>query len=59
MREQTLDRLAHDEGSDTEDVVHKRRQLNERRKRLRDLYELGDLDRSEYVSKEPSQDGEV
>jgi DNA invertase Pin-like site-specific DNA recombinase len=59
MREEILDRLAHSEDTDTEDIGRKRRQLNERRKRLRDLYELGDLDRSEYVSKRDALDAEL
>jgi hypothetical protein len=59
MREQILDRLSNDEDSETEDVARKRRQLNERRKRLRDLYELGDLDRSEYISKRDALDAEL
>jgi hypothetical protein len=59
MREEILDRLAHDENTDTEDIGRKRRQLTECRKRLRDLYELGDLDRSEYVSKRDSLDAEL
>jgi site-specific DNA recombinase len=59
MREEILDRLAHSEDTDTEDIGRKRRQLTERRKRLRDLYELGDLDRSEYVSKRDALDAEL
>jgi site-specific DNA recombinase len=59
MREEILDRLAHGEDTDTGDIARKRRQLNERRKRLRDLYELGDLDRSEYVSKRDALDAEL
>jgi hypothetical protein len=42
-----------------EEGARKRRQLNERRKRLRDLYELGDLDRTEYVSKRDTLDAEL
>jgi hypothetical protein len=59
MSDEILDRLAHGEDSDSEDVARKRRQLNERRKRLRDLYELGDVDRSEYVSKRDALDAEL
>ena len=59
MSEEILDRLAHDEDTDTGDIGRKRRQLTERRKRLRDLYELGDLDRSEYVSKRDALDAEL
>jgi hypothetical protein len=59
MRDEILHRLAHGEDTDTEDIGRKRRQLTERRKRLRDLYELGDLDRSEYVSKRDALDAEL
>jgi DNA invertase Pin-like site-specific DNA recombinase len=59
MRDEILHRLANDQDSDTEDVARKRRQLNGRRKRLRDLYELGDLDRAEYMSKRDTLDAEL
>jgi site-specific DNA recombinase len=59
MRDEILDRLARDEHTDTEEVTRKRRQLNDRRKRLRDLYELGDLDRPEYISKRDALDSEL
>jgi hypothetical protein len=57
--DEILDRLANGEDGDTADVARKRRQLNERRKRLRDLYELDNLDRSEYVSKRDAVDAEL
>jgi hypothetical protein len=59
MRDQILHRLANGEDSDTEDVARKRRQLNERRKRLRDLYELGDLERADYISKRDALDADL
>jgi site-specific DNA recombinase len=59
MRDEILHRLASGEDSDTEDITRKRRQLNERRKRLRDLYELGDIDRANYISKRDALDTEL
>ena len=58
MRDEILDRLASDDNDD-EDTTRRKRQLNERRKRLRDLYELGDLDRPDYVSKRDALDAEL
>jgi hypothetical protein len=59
MRDEILHRLANDEHADTEDVGRKRRQLTERRQRLRDLNEFGDLDKAEYAAKRESIDAEL
>lgn len=59
MRDEILDRLASDKHTDTEEVARKRRQLNERRQRLRDLYEFGDLGRAEYAAKSEAIDAEL
>jgi site-specific DNA recombinase len=58
MRDEILHRLASEEPGD-EDTTRRQRQLKDRRKRLRDLYELGDLDKATYVSKRDAIDTEL
>jgi hypothetical protein len=55
VRDEVLARLA-DEDTDT---ARRRKQLTDRRKRLRDLYEMGDLSRAEYASKRDAIDAEL
>jgi site-specific DNA recombinase len=59
IRDEILSRLAADEQWDDEDTTRRRRQLKDRRQRLRDLYELGDLDKGEYTSKRDAIDAEL
>ena len=58
MRDEILHRLASQEPGD-EDTTRRQRQLKDRRRRLRDLYELGDLDKTTYVSKRDTIDAEL
>lgn len=59
IKDEILRRLASGEMSDDEDTARRRRQLKDRRTRLRDLYELGDLERGEYVAKREAIDAEL
>jgi hypothetical protein len=59
FRDEILRRLASGKTRDDEDTARRRRQLRERRTRLRDLYELGDLERGEYVAKREAIDAEL
>jgi hypothetical protein len=54
-----LRRLVADEQTDDEETARRRRLLKDRRQRLRDLYELGDLAKAEYVSKRDAIDAEL
>ncbi len=59
IRDEILRRLAEGDETGDEETRRRRRQLNERRKRLRDLFEMGDLDKAEYVSKRDAIDTEL
>jgi site-specific DNA recombinase len=59
IRDEILHRLANGEHNDTEETARQRRQLNQRRQRLRDLYELGDLPKPDYVAKRNAIDTEL
>jgi hypothetical protein len=58
MRDEILHRLASEEPGD-EDTTRRQRQLTDRRRRLRDLFEMGDLDKAAYVSKRDAIDAEL
>jgi len=49
LRQEILRRLAAGPGAETKETARRRATLEERLRRLRDLYELGDLDRNEYL----------
>jgi site-specific DNA recombinase len=51
LRDEILRRLAAGNDTETKSTARKRTALEERLRRLRDLYELGDLDRSEYLAR--------
>ena len=51
LREEILHRLAAGNGPETKQMTRKRAALEERLRRLRDLYELGDLDRADYLAR--------
>ena len=50
MRDEIMARLIVNEPADA-DTTRQRRTLKDRRKRLRDLYEMGDIERTEYRAK--------
>jgi Recombinase/Recombinase zinc beta ribbon domain len=58
IRDEIMARLAHGDASD-EETMRRREQLKARRTRLRDLFELGDLQKPEYVSKRDAIDAEL
>jgi hypothetical protein len=51
VRDEILRRLAADGGPDSSETIKRRKTLEERLHRMRDLYELGDLERGEYVAR--------
>ena len=51
VREEILRRLAATSTGETADIAARRAALEERLRRLRDLYELGDLERAEYLAR--------
>ena len=51
LRREILDRLANTATSETTETKRRRAGLEQRLRRLRDLYELGDIDRPEYVAR--------
>ena len=59
IRDEILRRLAEPATVDTAEVVRRRAALDERRRRVRDLYELGDLDRDEYLARRQAIDTEL
>jgi hypothetical protein len=59
IRDEILRRLANGEHGDDEETKRLRGQLTEWRKRLRDLFELGDLEKGDYVSKRDAIDAEL
>lgn len=59
IRDEILRRLVADEQTDDEETTRHRRLLKDRRQSLRDLYELGDLVKAEYVSKRDAIDAEL
>jgi hypothetical protein len=59
IRDEILRRLASGEHGDDQETKRRRGQLTERRKRLRDLFELGDLEKGGYVSKRDAIDAEL
>jgi hypothetical protein len=59
IRDEILQRLAEPATVDTAEVVRRRAALDERRRRVRDLYELGDLDRDEYLARRQAIDTEL
>ena len=50
LREEILHRLAAGNGPEPKQMARKRAALEERLRRLRDLYELGHVDRSDYLA---------
>ena len=59
VRDEILRRLAGASVGETGDVVKRRAALEERLRRLRDLYELGDLERAEYLARRDAINGEL
>jgi site-specific DNA recombinase len=57
--EEILRRLAEDAGPEGKDVTRRRAALEERLRRMRDLYELGDLERGEYVARRNAINAEL
>jgi hypothetical protein len=51
LRDEILHRLADTSGRETADVAKQRTALEQRLRRMRDLYELGDLDRPAYLAR--------
>jgi site-specific DNA recombinase len=51
LRDEILRRLAAGNDAETKETTRKRSALEERLRRLRDLYELGDFDRNEYLAR--------
>jgi hypothetical protein len=58
VRDEVLARLA-DEHTDDADTVRPRNQLKDRRKRLAELFEMGDVNRAVYRSKRDAIDAEL
>jgi hypothetical protein len=58
IRDAILDRLANENHGD-EDTKRRRRQLKDRRRRLSELFEMGDIERTRYVSKRDAIDAEL
>jgi hypothetical protein len=59
LREEILRRLATAPTKETSNLVKRRAALEERLRRLRDLYELGDLTRAEYLPRRQAIHGEL
>ena len=59
IRDEILHQLATDEQADDVAASRSRSTLKRRRKRLRDLYEMGDLERAEYLAKREAIDAEL
>jgi hypothetical protein len=59
IREEILRRLAEPATDDTAEIARRRAALDERRRRLRDLYELGDLNRHDYLARRQAIDAEL
>lgn len=58
IRDEVMARLT-DEHPDNADTVRRRAQLKDRRKRLADLFEMGDVNRAVYVAKRDAIDAEL
>ena len=59
IRDEILRRLAEPATADTVETARRRAALDERRRRLRDLYQLGDLDRDDYLTRRQAIDAEL
>ncbi len=59
IREEILRRLSAGTTLDDAGTARQRAQLEERRRRLRDLYEIGDLDRSDYLTRRRALDTDL
>jgi site-specific DNA recombinase len=59
IRDEILRRLAEHATADTAEIARRRSALDDRRRRLRDLYELGDLDRADYLARRHAIDAEL
>jgi hypothetical protein len=59
IRDEILRRLADPAIADTAAIARRHAALAERRRRLRDLYELGDLDRDDYLARRKAIDAEL
>ena len=59
VRDEILRRLADDGGPDSGETIKRRAMLEERLRRMRDLYELGDLQRGEYVARRNAINAEL
>jgi hypothetical protein len=59
VREEIMQRLAEGTGPESQDATKRRAALEERLRRMRDLYELGDLERGEYVARRNAINSEL
>jgi len=59
VREEILRRLAGDSAPESSETTKRRTALEERLRRMRDLYELGDLKRGEYVARRDAINAEL
>jgi site-specific DNA recombinase len=59
IREEIVRRLTEPATTETAGIARRRAALDDRRRRLRDLYELGDLDRNDYLARRQAIDAEL
>ena len=59
VQEEILRRLAEEVAPESHDTAKRREALEERLRRMRDLYELGDLERAEYVARRNAINAEL
>ena len=59
LRDEILERLSDPSTTESADVVKRRTALEERLRRMRDLYELGDLDRPDYLARRDAINAEL
>jgi site-specific DNA recombinase len=59
LRDEILRRLTNTSGTETADVAKQRIALEERLRRMRDLYELGDLDRPAHLARRDAINAEL
>ena len=59
IREEIIRRLSSDSAPETSETAKRRTALEERLRRMRDLYELGDLQRPEYIARRDAINAEL
>jgi site-specific DNA recombinase len=59
IREEIIRRLSHDTAPESGETAKRRTALEERLRRMRDLYELGDLHRPEYIARRDAINAEL